>query len=59
MHLRNINPLGEVEFPLLRRVLAPGEVFEVPDEVGTRLLEQVGNYEQVTDDAADDGQQED
>ena len=48
MKLRNINPLGEVELPLIRRVLAPGEEFDVPDEDGARLLEQVGNYERVS-----------
>lgn len=47
MLLKNTNPLGAVELPLIRRVLEPGEVFEVSDEVGTALLEQVGNYEQV------------
>lgn len=45
--LRNINPLGEVELPLVGRVLAAGEEFEVPAEVAERLLEQVGNYEAV------------
>ena len=48
MKLRNINPLGEVELPLIRRVLAPGEEFDVSDEDGARLLEQVGNYERVS-----------
>jgi len=46
--LRNINPLGEVELPLIRRVLAPGEVFDVSDEDGAALLEQAGNYERAT-----------
>lgn len=45
MLLRNINPLGDVDVPLLRRTLARGEVFEVPDDIGTALLEQAGNYE--------------
>jgi hypothetical protein len=56
MRLRNINPLGAVDLPLIRRegepfgehgvgCLEPGEVFEVDDEIGTALLEQVGNYE--------------
>ena len=48
MKLRNINPLGEVELPLIRRVLAAGEVFDVSDEDGAALLEQVGNYERAT-----------
>lgn len=45
MKLRNVNPLGEVDVPLLGRVLAAGEEFEVSDETGAHLLEQVGNYE--------------
>lgn len=62
MLLRNVNPLGAVEFPLIRRVLEANEVFEVPDEVGAVLLLQVGNFEQVTDDTdnpADGDPQED
>lgn len=46
--LRNINPLGAVELPLLRRVLDAGEEFEVTDEQAERLLEQTSNYELVT-----------
>jgi len=45
MKLRNTNPIGEVDLPLIRRSLQPGETFEVPDEAGARLLEQVGNFE--------------
>lgn len=45
MQLRNTNPLGAVDLPLIRRTLEAGEVFEVSDEVGAALLEQVGNYE--------------
>lgn len=47
MKLRNINPLGEVDLPLVGLTLAPGEEFDVSDEHGTALLEQVGNYERV------------
>ena len=63
MRIRNVNPLGAVEFPLIRRVLEAGEVFEVPDPVGEALLLQLGNFEQVTDDTdnnpADGDPQED
>lgn len=48
MRLKNVNPLGEVEFPLIRRTLAPGEEFDIDDERGAALLEQVGNFELVT-----------
>lgn len=47
MRLVNRNPVGDVEFPLLRRVIKRGEEFEVPDELGAELLKQIGNYEQV------------
>lgn len=44
VRLVNTNPLGAVELPLLRRVLAPGEEFEVPEAQAENLLSQVGNY---------------
>lgn len=56
--LKNTNPLGAVELPLIGRVLEAGEEFEVTDEQAGRapkdddpgegLLAQVGNYELVT-----------
>lgn len=45
--IRNVSPLGEVEIPLLGRVVGAGEVVEVTDEQAAVLLEQVGNYEQA------------
>jgi hypothetical protein len=48
--LRNINPLGDVDVPLIVRSLKAGEEFECSDAVAARLLEQVGNYELVNDD---------
>lgn len=48
MYLKNTNPLGEIDLPLIGKTLAPGEVFVVSDELGAALLEQVGNYE-ITD----------
>lgn len=53
MRLRNINPLGDVDFPLLGRTIERGEVFDVPDELGERLLDQQGNYE-LADQAEDE-----
>jgi hypothetical protein len=57
--LRNTNPLGAVELPLIGRVLEAGEEFEVTkeqaghapkgDDPGSGLLAQVGNYELVTE----------
>ncbi|TCJ23022.1 SAP domain-containing protein [Nocardioides jejuensis] len=83
VQLRNINPIGHVDVPILRRqgpvsdacladpdgicrcehgvgCLAPGEVFDCPEEIAGRvpsetdpgegLLAQVGNYELVDPD---------
>lgn len=56
--LRNINPLGQVDVPLLGRqgepfgepgsgCLEPGEEFEVDQDVAKKLLEQADCYELV------------
>ena len=45
MRLKNVSPLGHLELPLIGRVLAPGEVFEVDDDAGAALLDQPGNFE--------------
>lgn len=56
MKLRNINPIGLVDVPLLYRqgepfdtegvgCLQPGEVFDVTAEQARQLLAQDGNYE--------------
>lgn len=42
--VRNINPIGDVEVPLLRRVVARRESVEVSDEQAERLLEQAENW---------------
>lgn len=59
MKIRNINPLGRVDVPLLRRqgdiegegrgCLEPGEIVDVPDDVAAVLLEQTTNFEAVAD----------
>lgn len=46
--LRNINPIGDIDLPILGRTIRAGEEFEVANEVAAVLLEQVGNYEAVT-----------
>lgn len=45
--LKNTNPLGAVDLPLIGRSLEPGEEFEVSGEQANALLEQVGNFELV------------
>lgn len=63
MRLRNINPLGQVDVPLLGRqgeplgeeekgCLEPAEVFDCTPEQASNLLAQVGNYEPADEDAA-------
>jgi len=44
VRIRNLNPIGEVEVPSLRLVVAAGEVIDVPDEVGSALLDQPMNW---------------
>ena len=48
VQLKNVNPLGAVDLPLIGRTLEPGEVFEVDDKVGKALLKQDGNYAEAT-----------
>lgn len=45
--LRNVNPLGEVDLPLIGRTLGAGEEFDVTDAQAALLLAQAGNYEAV------------
>ena len=47
MRLRNINPQGRIDLPLIGRALDVGEEFDVDDEAGQRLLKQHRNYEAV------------
>lgn len=44
MRLKNTSPLGLLDLPLIGRVLEPGEVFEVPDDLGAALLDQPDNF---------------
>jgi hypothetical protein len=47
--LRNINPLGAIDLPLLGRTLDAGEEFEVTDDQAAVLLQQIGNYVRADD----------
>ena len=47
VQLRNTNPVGAVDLPLIGRTLEAGEVFDIADDLGAALLEQLGNYETV------------
>lgn len=46
-YLKNVSPYGDLEIPLLHRVVAAGEVFEVTDEQAERLAGQDDNYQPV------------
>lgn len=69
IRLRNTNPLGAVDVPILGRTLAAGEVFDCPADIAGRgpyvdddgvehlgdgLLAQLGNYETAPDAALGD-----
>jgi len=49
--LKNVSPLGELDVPLLDRILDAGEEFDVSDEIAGKLLPQAENY-QPADNAA-------
>lgn len=48
MKIRNISPLGDLEVPALRMVVAAGAVIEAPDELGASLLEQSETWAAVS-----------
>lgn len=46
--IKNVSPLGDLDVPALRRVVAAGEVVEVADAaVAANLLEQSANWAPV------------
>lgn len=45
--LKNISPLGDLDFPLLGRDVKAGEEFDVDDDIAAELLKQDGNFEAV------------
>lgn len=52
MKVKNINPLGEVlNFDIRQEPIARGEVVEVDDALGKRLLQQEMNWEKATEKA--------
>lgn len=49
MKFRNVSPAGDLDLPLIGRVVAHGEVFEVSDEDGQSLVGQDANWELVVE----------
>ena len=47
MQIRNVSPRGDLEVPLLRRVVLAGEVVDVTPEQADLLLPQVDNWQPV------------
>lgn len=46
--LKNVSPYGDLDIPLLGRVVAAGEVFEVTTEQAKHLKGQDENFQPVT-----------
>jgi hypothetical protein len=44
MKIKNVSPFGDLDLPLIGRVVAAGEVFEVSDEDGALLVEQPAHW---------------
>lgn len=47
MKFKNVSPLGDLDVPVLRRVVAAGEVFEVPETLGSVLATQPDVFQVV------------
>lgn len=47
VRLKNVSPLGDLDFPLLGRVVAAGEEFDLDADTADLLLAQVGNFERA------------
>lgn len=47
MKFRNVSSLGDLEVPVLGRVVRAGEVFEVPASIGESLKEQPDVFQVV------------
>ena len=46
--IRNVSPLGDLDVPLLGRILAAGEEVDVPKAAAVRLLDQPDKFQPVT-----------
>ena len=46
---KNVSPFGDLEVPVLGRVISAGEVFEVPADLAAGFAEQSNNWTAVAD----------
>lgn len=46
--IKNVSPFGDLDVPLLGRIVASGETVEVTEEHAELLLQQPDNYQAVT-----------
>lgn len=53
MKFRNISTSGDLELPLIGRVVRAGETFEISDEQGVSLLEQPAVWQHITKEKAE------
>ena len=51
MKIRNVCPIGDLDVPLLNRIVAAGEVVDVTPAQAAMLLQQASNYEPADDEA--------
>lgn len=49
--IKNVSPFGDLDIPLLGRIVAAGEIVEVTEEEAGILLRQEANYQPVGKDA--------
>lgn len=47
MKIKNVSPLGDLDLPLIGRVVEYGEEFEVSDDIGEQIVAQETNWEWV------------
>lgn len=51
VNIKNVSPFGELDVPLLRRIVGPGEIVEVDEEHARLLLIQPFHYAPADPDA--------
>ena len=47
MKIKNVSPFGDLDLPLIGRVVKAGEVFEIAEEDGLLIIEQTRNWKHI------------